>query len=245
MNKKRAKRLPLKTRQTVVPFESQFAEISALILDARKKAFRKVDAVLVELYWRVGEYISRRVASAEWGEGMVGRLAEYLERAIPDSRGFNRRGLYRMKQFYETYAGNRKVSPLVTQIQWSNHLIILSATKTIEEKEFYLRLCVREGYSKRELQRQIDTGLFERAIASSPKLSTALTGLHPKAEAVFRDSYSLDFLGLPDGHSEADLRKAIIRSLKNFIIEFGRDFAFIGEEYRVQVGMKDFFLKPV
>jgi hypothetical protein len=80
-----------------------------MIQHARSRAFRKVDAVLVELYWKIGEYISRRVASAEWGEGTVGKLAEYLEHAVPDSKGFNRRGLYRMKQFYEAYSGNQKV----------------------------------------------------------------------------------------------------------------------------------------
>lgn len=144
MNRNTTNKLPLKSRRQAVPFASQFAEVSAMILYARKNAFRRVDAILVELYWKIGEYISHRVASAEWGEGMVKKLAAYLEKAVPDARGFNRRGLYRMKQFYDTYAGNKKVSPLVTQIQWSNHLVILSATKTIEEKEFYLQQCARE-----------------------------------------------------------------------------------------------------
>ena len=147
-----------------------------------------------------------------------------------------------MKQFFETYSGNQKVSPLVTQINWTNHLIILSATKSIEEKEVYLQLCAREGYTKRVLQRQIDSGLFERVITSPAKISKELRDFHPLLETVFRDSYTLNFLGLQEQHTETDLRKAIMQSLKNFIIEFGRDFAFIGEEYRVQVGMKDFYL---
>lgn len=111
----------------------------------------------------------------------------------------------------------------------------------MEEREFYVRLCASSPLSSRDLERQIDSGMFERSIAK-PKMSAALTQIHPAISNVIRDSYSLDFLGLPNGHSEADLRKAIVRSLKKFVIEFGRDFAFIGEEYRVQVGLKDFYL---
>jgi predicted nuclease of restriction endonuclease-like (RecB) superfamily len=118
-----------------------------------------------------------------------------------------------MKQFYEAYSGNPKVSPLVTQIQWSNHLIILSGTKTIEEKEFYLQVSAREKYSKRELERQVQNGLFERSLLSKPKVSPVATQIHPNILNILRDSYSLDFLGLPDNHSEYDLRKGIVRSL--------------------------------
>lgn len=147
-----------------------------------------------------------------------------------------------MKQFYETYSGNPIVTPLVTQLQWTNHLIILSRTKSIEEKTFYVQACIRERYIKRELEHQISACLFERTAAAPPKLSPVLRQLQPAAETLFRDSYTLDFLGLPQGHSEYDLRNGIVHSLKQFIIEFGRDFAFVGEEYRLQVGMQDFFV---
>jgi predicted nuclease of restriction endonuclease-like (RecB) superfamily len=184
---------------------------------------------------------SEKNQALDWCEGTVDKLAEYLAKSVPDSKGFSRRGLYRMRQFYETYAGNKIVSAMRTQLAWTNHLIILSKAKTGKEREFYIRLCAGNPLSSRDLEHQIDSGMFERSIAK-PKVSAVLTQLHPGIPDVFRDYYSLDFLGLPDGHSEADLRKAIVRSLKNFVIEFGRDFAFIGEEYRVQVGLKDFFL---
>jgi predicted nuclease of restriction endonuclease-like (RecB) superfamily len=240
--KKVMRKKPSVTLKKSVPLENQFAEISAMILSARKKAFQKIDAVLVELYWNIGEYISHRVKSAEWGEGTVGKLAEYLEKAVPDSKGFNRRGLYRMKQFYEAYTGNPKVSALRTQLSWTNHLLILSKAKSIEERLFYLTFVAKERFATRELEHFLDSGLYERSLLSKPKVSAALTQIHPTISNIIRDSYSLDFLGLPDNHSEYDLRKGIVRSLKNFIIEFGRDFAFVGEEYRIQVGMKDFIL---
>lgn len=147
-----------------------------------------------------------------------------------------------MKQFFDLYSGYKKLSALLRELSWTNNIIIMSKCRSMKEREFYLRLASKEPYSSRELDRVIDSRMFERTISKPPKLSAVLRELHTSAESIFRDSYSLDFLGLPDNHSETDLRKGIVRSLKNFIIEFGRDFAFIGEEYRVQVGMKDFFL---
>jgi len=242
MNKKNTKKLPVKPRQAVVPLESQFAEVAELVRIGRRRAFASVNAAVIETYWQVGRYISGKVEKASWGQGVVQQLAEYLQKTILDPRGFSARNLWRMKQFHDIYGSYEKLSALLTQLSWTNHLLILSKSRSKEERLFYLSLSAKERYSSRELERQLNSGLFERSVLSKPKLSTLLTVLHPKAESVFRDSYSLDFLGLPDGHSETDLRKAIVRSLKNFIIEFGRDFAFMGEEHRVQVGMKDFFL---
>jgi predicted nuclease of restriction endonuclease-like (RecB) superfamily len=219
---------------------SQFEQVAQIILSGREKAFNRVDSVYVETCWKVGAYISRKVRSAQWGAAVVDNLALYLSRSIPDSKGFNRRGLYRMKQFFETYESDKKVSSLLTQIGWTNHLTILSKSRTVEEREFYLKLCAKEKYSSRELERQFASSLFERAVTGKAKITSSLEETHPLAPALLRDVYSLDFLGLPSGHSEYDLRKAIVADLKSFIIEFGRDFAFVGEEYRLQVGMKDF-----
>lgn len=90
--------------------------------------------------------------------------------AFPGIKGFNRRGLYRMKQFYETYYENENVSPLVTQISWTNHLLIMSGCKSNEEREFYIRLSIKENYSKRQLQRQLDSGYYERYMLSKDVL---------------------------------------------------------------------------
>ena len=242
MNKKITKTSGVKKISRVNSFEKQFAEVSAMILKARTAAYKNVNSILVELYWNLGGYISRKIAASEWGEGTVEKLAEYISAKIPDARGFNRRGLYRMKQFHDTYAECKFVSPLVTQIQWANHLTILSQTKSIEEKIFYLKACCKDRCTKRELEHMISSCLFERTVAASSKLTKALKSAYPKAEIVFRDSYTLDFLGLPPVHFETDLRKGIVGSLKQFLIEFGRDFAYIGEEYKVQVGMQDFFI---
>ena len=141
-----------------------------------------------------------------------------------------------MKQFYETYRDKEKLSPLVREISWSNNLLILSGCKTDEAKEFYLRLCARNGYSKRELERQIDSMLFERTMLSDAKNKQLIT--RSEGLAALRDAYVFEFLELP----KKDLRKAIVDNLKSFILEFGKDFTFVGEEYRVQVGNTDFFI---
>lgn len=154
----------------IVP-KNDFSEVVGFIRKAREKAFRSVNTELINLYWQIGEYISKKVEAAKWGKGIVTKLAEYIKEQLPDSKGFNRRGLYRMKHFYETYRGNEKVSTLLTQIPWSAHLHILSKTKSMEEKEFYLRLAIKERYSVREIERQIDSGLYERTMISNTKLT--------------------------------------------------------------------------
>lgn len=147
-----------------------------------------------------------------------------------------------MRQFYETYSNDKFVSPLVTQLSWSNHLMILSKTKTAEERIFYIKLSIHENYSKRELERQIDSGYYERAMLSKKKVSPVLTQKHSHSIEIFKDVYVLDFLNIPEVHSEKDLQHAIVANLKKFILEFGKEFASIGQEYRLQVGGHDYFI---
>jgi len=222
--------------------ETQFLEVKSLIDKARYRAFKSVNSELISLYWQVGEYISKKVESAEWGMSIVDKLAEYLQKTQHDLKGFNRRGLYRMKQFYETYKDCPEILPLLQEVSWSGNLHILSKTKSMEEKKFYLQLSAKEKYSVRELERQINTAYYERYMLSDKKVSTLLTQIHPEVLHTFKDTYILDFLSLPSEFSEKDLRKAITKNLKSFILEFGKDFAFIGEEYRIQVGNNDYYI---
>ena len=228
------------SKAVAVPHESAFREIIGLISAARGRAFQAVNTELIGLYWRVGQYVSRKLESAAWGEGVVDELARYIARQQPDIKGFTRRSLFRMRQFYETYRRDPKVSPLVTQLPWTHNLLILSRCKQAEEREFYLRLALREKWGKRELERQLNGALFERTIIHPPKVSALLTQIHPIAETIFKDTYLLDFLELPEGHSESDLQKGLIAKLRHFLLELGRDFTFVGEQYPLQVGKKDF-----
>lgn len=161
------------------------------------------------LYWNEEKYISDKLAASQWGDSGIDELAEFIKNNYPTIKEFNRRGLYRMKQFYETYKDNEFVSSVLTQISWTNHLMILSKTKTIEEKEFYIKLCVKERYSSRKLERQIDSAYFERYMLSSKAPSLAIKEFKEKTENTFLDTYVLEFLSLPETVSEVDLRKAI------------------------------------
>lgn len=222
--------------------DASFADIEQLIAAAKQRAVQAVNITLIELYWNIGERISRKIATAEWGDGVVDELARYLAQTQPGLRGFTRSNLFRMKQFYETYADNEIVAPLVRQIPWAHHLIILGQSKRPEEREFYLRLAAQEKWSKRELERQFKAALFERTVLNPPKVSALLTQTHPNAARVFKDSYLVEFLGLSKDHAEDDLHRGLLLRLKDFLIELGRDFCFVGSEYPVQVGGRDFAL---
>lgn len=127
---------------------------------------RRVNEELICMYWQVGEYLHLESEKASFGDSFIDSIAEEIQNEFPGIKGFNRRGLYRMKQFYETYYKNEIVTPLVTQISWTNHLLIMSGCKSDEEREFYIRLSIKENYSKRQLQRQLDSGYFERYMLS-------------------------------------------------------------------------------
>ncbi|MCD8007692.1 MAG: PDDEXK nuclease domain-containing protein [Clostridiales bacterium] len=226
----------------LMPYGEQFQKVVAIIESARERAYRKVNEELILMYRDIGEYISKQSESAEYGDAFVQKLADFFAENYPDLKGFNRRGLYRMKQFYELYKDEEKVSPLVTQLSWTNHLKIMSACKTMDERIFYMNMCIKGHLSKRELERQIDSGYYERYMLSQKPLPQAVEEARKATGNVFLDNYVLDFLDVPDTVSEHDLQKSIIRNLKDFILEIGKDFTFIGEEYRVQVGKHDYYI---
>ncbi|TBW33591.1 DUF1016 family protein [Azotobacter chroococcum] len=151
--------------------DERFGEVLALIHSARQQAVQAVNTRLIELYWQVGAYISRKLEQAEWGDAVVSQLAGYLARTQPGLRGFTRPNLFRMRQFYETYRHDEKVSPLVRQLPWTHNLIILSQSKRPEEREFYLHMAIQEKWSKRELERQFKAALFERSVTQPAKAS--------------------------------------------------------------------------
>ena len=269
--------------------QTEFEEIVMLIMGARNRAFRKVNAELVLLYYNVGKIVFEKVAAGSRGEGTVDELAKFIAMKLPELRGFNRRGLYRMKQFFETYSIKQFVAPtekylesyltttsspfkswsrlskqkikskkmsakeaqlynieqlhhqfvstVLTQIQWSAHLHILNKTKTAEEKLFYILLSIREKLSVREIERQLNSGIYERSMLGKQIVSTVVTQL---PEGFFKDPYIFEFLNLPDGHSEKDLENALILNLKKFILEIGKGFTYMGNQYRLQVGNKDY-----
>jgi len=212
------------------------------IKQARQKAFTQVNTVLIELYWEIGKVISQKVDTETWGRGIVKELAIYLKQNEPEIKGFSDKNLWRMKKFYETYKNDTKLSALLRELPWTHNTIIFSRCKTTDERHFYITKCIKEKYTSRELDRQINAALFERDYTQKPILSAVLRELHPTANKIFKDNYTLEFLGLPESHNENQLQKAILKNMKKFILEIGKDFIFIDEEYKLQVGNQDFYI---
>lgn len=249
--------------------QKQFSDIVELIKNAHSNAVSAVNTELINLYWNVGKYINKQLSSAAWGDKTVSELASFIQKEYPEIRGFNRRGLYRMKQFYETYSSMSFVSlpmtqtqknndniivssamtqfenikdTILTKVSWTHHLALISRTKSDEEREFYLQLSIKERYTVKELERQIDTSTFERVMIGNAKVPFKIKEEHHSIKNNLKDDYIFEFLGLPDSHSEGELQKGLISQMKNFILELGKDFIFIGQEYRIQVGNSDFYI---
>lgn len=224
------------------PPEARFSEVVQLIQAAKLQAFKAANITLLSLYWQIGAILSKKLETAEWGDSVVEQLAQHLARTQPGLRGFTRRNLFRMRQFYQAYSNNPQAQALALQLPWTHNLIILSQAKRPEEQEFYLRLTLREQWGKRELERQFKASLFERIVLNPPKVTPLVSQMHPEADSFLRDAYVLEFLGLDQDHNEADLHRGLLHKLKNFLIELGRDFCFVGSEYPLQVGGRDFAL---
>lgn len=226
-------------------FNVDFNQMIEMIEKRKNNAYRKVNEELILLYLDVGKFLYELIKKSSYGDKITTKAADFMKNNYPEVKGFTKRNLHRMVQFYKTYKDNTKVSTLLTQLSWSNNLLILSNTKTNEEREFYLNLAIKENYSVRELNRQLQSSYYERYLLSEGNIlqttdKTMEEDDFPNTRLL--DTYSLEFLDLPNTYSEKDLKTAIIKNLKDFILEIGRDFTFIGDEYRIQVGHHDFFI---
>ena len=222
-----------------------FNQIVNMIENRRSKAYKKVNEEMVLLYLDIGKFLYDLKSNSGYGDKIVANAAEFMKSNYPQLRGFTKRNLERMIQFYSTYKEDEIATPLVTQLSWTNNLLILSGAKTKEERYFYLKLAIKNNYSKRELDRQITSSYYERFILSEGKQLPTIKKTvdeddYPNTRLL--DTYSLEFLDLPNEYNEMDLKKSIIRNLKDFILEIGNDFTYIGDEYKVQIGNHDFFI---
>jgi len=215
-----------------------------MIQKARNRAFQSVNTELINLYWEVGAFVHKKVESKEWGSKVIDELAVHIKKNHPTIKGFSRPGIYRMKQFYETYKDYPELIQLTRKLSWTNNLLIFGSSKSIDEKEFYLRISIKERYSKRELIRQMDSAYFERVMLSKEIVSPLVRQLKNQDDLAqtFKDTYLFEFLDLPEDYSESDLKRGLISNLRKFILELGKGFSFMGEEYRIQVGNTDFYI---
>lgn len=229
-------------KRNIQPQKKEFSEVLQIITAGRAKAFQVVNTTLMGTYWAVGGYLSRKVEEAGWGKGVVKELSSWLQTQDPGIKGFSAQNLWRMKQFYEVYSADKKLSALPRELSWTHYCILMAQCKTPEERYFYAKSAIHSRWPSRQLEDEINRSSFERTLLADKKLSPAIKGLPQQAAGSFKDVYFVDFLNLPEAHHEADLQKALLQNLRQFLLELGRGFTFVGEKVRLQVGNQDFEL---
>jgi len=219
------------------------SEIKERIRSAQYEALKAVNKELVGLYWDIGRMIVERQDVEGWGKAVVEQLAADLRTEFPGVGGFSASNLWRMKAFFEAYTGLEKLAPLVREIGWSHNLAILERCKDPLEREFYLRMTRKFGWSKNVLIHQIDNQSYEKSLLGQTNFDQALTPeLRAQAKLAVKDEYTFDFLELGEEHSERELERALIARIEDFLRAMGGMFAFMGSQYRLEVDGKEFFI---
>ncbi len=218
-------------------------EVKTQIRQRQLQALRAVNSELLALYWWLGQNISQKQNALGWGKGVVENLARDLQAEFPGRNGFSAPNLWFMRQFYSEYRDKPKLQPLVREISWSKNLLVMARCKDDLEREFYLRATARFGWSKSVLQHQLDNHSYRQYLLGQTNFD-ALVPDSIKAQAMLavKDHYTFDFVGLAEQHSERELEQALVRNLRGFLIEMGGAFTFVGNQYRLEVDGKDYFI---
>lgn len=224
-------------------YPALLTEVKARIQSAQYAALKAVNKKLVGLYWDIGRLIVERQKDARHGAAIAERLADDLRDAFPDVGGFSRRNVFYMREFYLLYRDNEKVQPLVAQVGWSHNLLILSRCKDALEREFYLRMTRKFGWSKNVLAHQIDNQSYEKSLLGQSNFERTLTpALRAQAKLAVKDEYAFDFLELGEQHSEHELERALVARIEDFLRAMGGMFSFMGSQYRLEVEGKEYFI---
>ena len=219
------------------------AEVKKRVRSAQYAALKAVNTELVGLYWDIGRMIAERQEKSGWGRSVVENLSGDLRREFPGVAGFSVQNLWYMRQFYLEYSGHEKLQPLVGEIAWAHNLVIMSKCKDSLEREFYIRMTRKFGWSKNVLIHQIDNQSYEKSLLGQTNFDQVLTPeLRAQAKLAVKDEYTFDFLELGEEHSERELERALIARIEDFLRAMGGMFAFMGSQYRLEVDGKEFFI---
>jgi predicted nuclease of restriction endonuclease-like (RecB) superfamily len=226
-----------------VDYAQLLAEVKERIRSAQYAALKAVNTELVGLYWDLGRMIVERQEQAGWGKSVVERLSQDLRREFPGVAGFSVQNLWYMRQFHMEYRGNEKLQPLVGEVAWAHNLVIMSKCKDPLEREFYLRMTRKFGWSRNVLIHQIENQSYEKSLLGQTNFDQTLTpAIRAQAKLAVKDEYTFDFLELAEEHSERELERALITRVEDFLRAMGGLFAFMGSQYRLEVDGREFFL---
>jgi predicted nuclease of restriction endonuclease-like (RecB) superfamily len=217
-------------------------ELKGRIRNARLKASLAVNRELVVLYWTIGRDILRRQDQEGWGTKVIDQLSRDLRKSFPDVTGFSARNLKYMRALAAAWPDEAVVQQAVAQLPWGHNLRLLDKVKDPHEREWYIKACVEHGWSRAVLEAQIDTGLFRRQGQARTNFDRTLPSA-PQSELAqqsLKDPYCFEFLGLSEEITERKLHQSLLANLRDLLLELGRGFAFLGSEYRLDVGGDEF-----
>jgi predicted nuclease of restriction endonuclease-like (RecB) superfamily len=224
-------------------YATLLGEIKERIRAAQYAALKAVNKELIALYWDIGKTIVERQQGETWGKSVVEQLSKDLRSEFPEHTGFSARNIWRMRDFYLTYHANEKLSPMVTEIGWTHNTIILNKSKDDLEREFYIRMTRKFGWTKNVLIHQIENQTYEKTILNQTNFEQTLPEeIKQQAKLAVKDEYTFDFLELGDEYNERQLEQALLAKVTDFLREMGGMFAFIGSQFRLQVDDKEYFL---
>jgi predicted nuclease of restriction endonuclease-like (RecB) superfamily len=223
------------------PFYDFVIQVKEKIRKAQYESLKAVNRALLSLYWDLGELIVQKQETHGWGKSVVEELAKELEKEFVTAKGLSAANLWRMRNFYISYKDNPILAPLVREIGWSHNLAIFEKCKDPLEREFYIRMTIKYGWTKNVLIHHIENRSYEKYLLNQTNFDQAVPEKYRlQAKMAVKDEYTFDFLEMDDDHSEAELEQALVKNIRAFLIEMGGDFAFIGNQFRLSVGTKDY-----
>ncbi len=218
-------------------------EITKRIRSAQYEALKAVNKEMIALYWEIGRRIAEQQTTLGWGKSVVENLSKDIQKEFPGIKGFSARNMWDMARFYSEYQSNEILQPLVAEISWSKHIVILTKCKETQQRQFYILATKKYGWTKDVLIHKIELKTYENFLLGQSNFDTTLTeSIRNQAVLAVKDEYTLDFIGLGERYSEYELEQAVVKNIRSFLMEFGTDFSFIGNQYRLEVDGREFFI---
>ena len=218
------------------------ANLKERIRIAQYEAKRAVNTQMISLYWDIGKKLSE-LRKDGWGKSVVDNLSKDIQKEFPGIKGFGTSNLWYMKQFFEEYSGNEILQPLVGEISWTKHLVIMSRCKDPQERQFYILATKRMGWSKDVLIHKVELKTYEKFLLGQSNFDRTLPdSIKNQAILAVKDEYTWDFTHLHEEHSEKELEETLVKNIRAFLMDFGPDFSFIGNQYRIELEDKEYFI---
>lgn len=230
-------------KNEIVGYEPLVDDLKELIHKKQYQVLKLINSETINLYWEIGEEIYRQQEENRWGKSIVQVLSTELQKEFPGAKGYSAANLWRMRNFYLTYRDSEKLAPLVREISWSNNIIIMEKCKDDLQREFYIQMTKRYGWTKRILTNFIETQTYEKYLLNQTNFDLTLpVEQRVQAKLAVKDEYTFDFAELSPEYSEHELEMQLVNNIRTFLIEMGGDYTFIGNQYHLMAGNRDLYI---